>query len=160
VAGAWLLGVLPPASENAHAAELAAAAERGDRAAVRALLGAADGESAIDAPSSDGMTALLWAAQANDLELAELLLEAGANPSLGNRYAVTPLWLAATNRSPVLVERLLEHGADAKAAMPHGETALMAAARSGDAASLELLLEAGADPDGADRTGTIGRAHV
>src|SRR5438874_13032090 len=55
---------------------LADAAERGDAAAVRALLArAAD----VGAAQSDGMTALHWAAQHGDADLASLLLTAGAS---------------------------------------------------------------------------------
>ncbi len=133
----------------AHGSELADAARHGDSGQVRTLLGsAASGE--LDAPGRDGMTPLMWAAQADDLEVAGLLLRAGADANRGNRYGITPLWLAATNRSPALVKLLLEHGADARAALPHGETALMAAARSGDAESIRLLLAAGADPNAAE----------
>jgi ankyrin repeat protein len=119
---------------------------RNDAAGVGALAkAAAAGE--LDAPGRDSLTPLLFATQANDVEIARLLLEAGADADLSNRYGITPLWLAATNRNPELVALLLEHGAAASAALPHGETALMAAARAGDARSVELLLQAGADPN-------------
>jgi ankyrin repeat protein len=131
---------------DVEAGELADAVRQGNTASVSVLLkSAANGE--LNSPSRDGMTPLLWAAQANDVEVSRLLLESGADANLGNRYGITPLWLAATNRSPSLMTALLEHGADASAALPHGETPLMAAARSGDAESIRLLLEAGADPN-------------
>ncbi|HVJ30482.1 MAG TPA: ankyrin repeat domain-containing protein, partial [Gammaproteobacteria bacterium] len=133
----------------AHGSELADAARHGDSTRVESLIESlATGE--VNAPSRDGMTPLVWAAQANDLEIAALLLSAGADASLGNRYGITPLWLAATNRSPKLVALLLEHGAAANASLPHGETPLMAAARSGDAESIRLLIAAGADPNVAE----------
>jgi ankyrin repeat protein len=104
------------------------------------------------APESDGsMTDLLAAAQADNITLAASLLDAGADANPGNRYGITPLWLAATNRSAAMTELLLQHGADASAEMPHGETALMAAARAGDSASLRLLLAAGANPNAFER---------
>lgn len=146
-AGVVALSSLAFLADTAHAAEVAAAAERGDRAAVGSLLATDVGERAVDTPSKDGMTALLWAAQADDLALVEMLLDAGADANLGNRYGVTPLWLAATNRSAAVAKRLLARGADPKAAMPHGETALMAAARAGAVEVVELLLAAGADPN-------------
>lgn len=133
-------------SASAHASELAEAAKRGNTASVRALLSSAD-KAAVNEPGRDGMTALLWAVQSNDLDLVRRLLAAGADPNIGNRYGITPLWLAATNRNPDLTALLLKNGADATAKLPHGETALMAAGRSGDAKSIKLLIDAGSDPN-------------
>ncbi|HEX6997743.1 MAG TPA: ankyrin repeat domain-containing protein [Gammaproteobacteria bacterium] len=130
--------------------DLAEAARRGDLAAVRALLDSGAGAGDVDAPGPDGMTALLWACQANDIALARALLAAGADPDVPNRYGITPLWLAAINGSAPLAELLLEHGADVDGALPHGETPLMAAARAGDAATIRLLLAAGADPNASE----------
>jgi ankyrin repeat protein len=144
LAGAFALLLLPHPGSTA---ELADAAERGDRAGVEALLRSASAAVLINQPAAYGMTALHFAAEANDLELARLLLAAGADPNLGNLYEITPLWLAATNRSPAMTKLLLAHSADAGLAMAHGETALMAAARSGDSESIRLLLAAGADPN-------------
>src|SRR5213082_2404664 len=67
---------------------LADAAEKSDRAAVRALL---KRHADINALQVDGMTALHWAAYLDDLETAKLLLHAGANAKAENRYHVTPL---------------------------------------------------------------------
>ncbi len=144
-------GTLLAAPEPATAAELAEAAEHGDHARIDTLLASADGRAMVDEPAGYGMTALLYAVQANDLELSLRLLDAGADPNRGNLYEITPLWLAATNRSPAMIELLLAHGADAGTAMSHGENAVMAAARAGDAESIRLLLAAGADPDASEQ---------
>ena len=143
---AFILSGALAAFAGANGSELADAARRGNAASVRDLVESADAAE-LDLPGRDSMTPLLWAAQANDVEIARLLLDAGADANRGNRYGITPLWLGATNRSPALVALLLEHGAEATAALPHGETALMAAARSGDAESIQLLLAAGSDPN-------------
>lgn len=133
----------------AAGSELSDAARHGNAADVRTLVAsAADAE--LDTPGRDGMTPLLWAVQADDLEIARMLLDAGADANAGNRYGITALWLAATNLSPPLVALLLEHGAEPSAALPHGETPLMAAARAGDAESIRLLQDAGADPNAAE----------
>lgn len=142
--------VLITNSVSIAASELAEAAARGDRARVESLLGEIDARAEVDEPASYGMTALLFAVQSNDTELAAMLLEADADPNRGNLYEITPLWLAATNRSPRMTELLLSHGADAMASMPHGETPLMAAGRAGDAELVRLLLAAGADPNASE----------
>jgi uncharacterized protein len=130
--------------------DLADAARRGDTSRVRSLLESDTAKDHVNAAGPSGMTAILWAAQHDDATLAGLLLEAGADPKIANRYGISPLWLAATNRSAPLVKLLLEHGADASAALPQGETALMAAARSGDVESIRTLLAAGADPNASE----------
>ena len=56
---------------------VADAAMNGDRAAVRLLL---QKKADVNAPQADGATALEWAAYRDDLELADLLIAAGANP--------------------------------------------------------------------------------
>ena len=63
------------------------------------------------ADDPDGTTPLHWAVRANDLEAAQRLLHAGANPDAANRYGVTPLSLAAEDASAPLVQALLQAGA-------------------------------------------------
>src|SRR5262249_58173441 len=95
-------------------------AAHGDSAGVKTLIKSSAGD--VNQPGRDGMTPLLWAAQANDIEMARALLDAGADANLANRYGITPLWVAATNRSPALVALLLEHGAHASATLPNRAT--------------------------------------
>jgi ankyrin repeat protein len=153
---AWLLAATLLVAATANAAPgssgLAEAARRGDVAAVRTLLKADTAKDDLAAQTADNMTPLLYAAQSNDLAMARLLLDAGADPNLANLYGVTPLWLAATNASAPFVELLLKHGANAAGALPSGETPLMAAARAGDAVSIDLLIKAGADPNAAQES--------
>jgi ankyrin repeat protein len=135
----------------AATAEVADAAMRGDRVAVRAAL---DRKADVNRPQVDGTTALHWAVERDDLELADLLLEAGAGVTARTREGVTPLRLAATNGSAPMIGRLLEAGADANAALtPAGDTALMMAARTGKADAIRVLLEAGADLNAAETWG-------
>ena len=56
---------------------VADAAMKSDHAAVRALL---QKKADVNAPQIDGATALQWAAYHDDLELADILIAAGANP--------------------------------------------------------------------------------
>jgi ankyrin repeat protein len=127
---------------------LVAAAERGDRAQVLAALAE---EPDVTVAGADGTTALHWTARLDDVELAEKLLEAGADPRTRNRYGVTPLYLAAVNGSAAMIERLLDAGAQADEVGTEGETVLMTAARSGHVPAALALLEHGAEVDGREQ---------
>ena len=61
----------------------------------------------VNTAQGDGTTALLWAAHWNDLDVADLLIGAGANANMANEYGVTPLWEACNNASVPMVETLL-----------------------------------------------------
>ncbi len=128
-------------------APLADAAQKKDRAAIRALL---DRHADVNVPQVDGMTALHWAAFQDDLEAAGLLVQAGANANAANRYGVTPLSLACTNGNAAVVGLLLGNGADPNLALPGGETPLMTAARTGTLAVVKALLARGAVVDSKD----------
>jgi ankyrin repeat protein len=99
----------------------------------------------VNTPQADGATALAWAAHREDLEIAELLIRAGANVNAANDYGVTPLALASANGSAAMVEKLLNAGADPNAALPTGETVLMTASRTGSLAVVQSLLAHGSE---------------
>jgi ankyrin repeat protein len=145
------LALLIPATRSLGGeAPLADAAERRDRAGVRALL-----ERGVDVNQAqvDGMTALHWAAHHDDLETAGLLVRAGADVKAANRYGVTPLSLACTNGDAAMVGLLLDAGADPNARLRGGETALMTAARTGRIGPVRALLARGAEVDARERRG-------
>ena len=121
---------------------LVEAVRHGDPAAVRALLQA---RVDVHARQADGATALHWAAYLDDLDTADLLLDAGARPDAANDLGVTPLYLACENGNAALVQRLLAAGANPNAALRGGETALMTAARTGSVGAVTALLAHGAD---------------
>lgn len=121
---------------------VADAAMNGDSTALRALLlKKAD----VNAPQTDGATAIQWAAYRNDLEMADALIAAGADVKVANREGATALWLAAENGSAAMIGKLLAAGADPNERTPNGETPLMMAARNGNIATLQLLLDHKAD---------------
>jgi ankyrin repeat protein len=126
---------LAPAAA-APGAPLAEAVERKDFTAARALIG----NSEVNRAGPDGMSALHWAAHHDDVALAKLLLQAGANARAANRYGVTPLSLACTNGDTAMVELLLAAGADVNAPLRGGETPLMTAARTGRLGPVKALL--------------------
>jgi len=126
---------------------LADAAEKMDRARIRALL---KQRVDVNAPQIDGMTALHWATYRDDLETADILVRASANVKAANRYGVTPLSLACTNGNGAMVVLLLKAGADPNAALPGGETPLMTAARVGSLHAVKALVAHGARVDSKD----------
>lgn len=121
---------------------LADAVETGDKAAVQALLKKGTD---VNATQPDGMTALLWAADRDDLPTAELLVRAGANVKAANRWGVTPLSIACETGNAPMVELFLKAGADSNTTLPGGETALMTAARTGGVEMVKSLIEHGAN---------------
>ncbi len=133
---------------NAAESPIAEAAARGDREAVRALLKkAAD----VNAAQGDGMTALHWAAMNGDLELAEMLIVAGANLRATTRLgAYTPLYLASQQGHAPIIQALITAGADLKTGTPNGTSPLMVAAAAGDVAAVTVLVDHGADVNAKD----------
>jgi ankyrin repeat protein len=99
----------------------------------------------VNAPQVDGATALHWAVYRDDVEMADLLLKAGANVKAANREGTTPLFMAALYGDPAMIDRLIKAGADVKERGPNGETPLMFAARNGNPAAIKLLVAAGSD---------------
>jgi len=136
---------------TAHAADkapLADAAEHRNGGLVRELLAkSAD----VNAAQVDGMTALHWAVNNDDAELAGLLVRSRANVNATNRYGVPPLSTACTNGNAALVRLLLDAGANANASLPGGETVLMTAARVGSLEAVKALLARGANPNAQER---------
>ena len=122
---------------------VADAAMRGDAGEVRALLRAgAD----VNAAQGDGMTALHWAAENGQSELADVLVFAGANLEAATRLgAFTPLMVASRAGHAGIVRLLVDAGARIDAATETGETALHYAALSGSPEIVTALVEKGAD---------------
>jgi uncharacterized protein len=103
--------------------------------------------SLLDAHSSDGWTPLHLAAFFGRAELANALLDRGAdvNARSTNNMKNTPLHAAAAGGKTELVELLLKHGAAVDATQEGGWTALHSAAQSGSREMVSVLLAHGAD---------------
>jgi len=127
---------------------LADAAMQGDRATVQALLAK---KVDVNEAQGDGTTALHWAAYREDVELARMLIQAGANVKATTRLGeYTPLFLASKNGSAPVVELLLKAGSDVNGANKAGTTPLMLAAASGRPDAVKVLLDRGANVSAAD----------
>ena len=149
--GSVLFATLSLAASTAIAAgndpTLADAVKREDRAAVRKLL---QQKIDVNAPLTDGSTALHWAVESDDLETVGLLIAAHANVNAKNRYSVTPLHIAVSNGNAAIVGRLLKAGANADAIDASGEPLLTLAVRSGNIEAITQLVEQGASVNAAD----------
>jgi ankyrin repeat protein len=97
----------------------------------------------IDATNMADETALMLAANANDLASANLLIEAGASV---NRPNWTPLHYAASKGHTAMMRLLIENDAHIDAESPNGTTPLMMAAYYASPNAVKLVLEEGADP--------------
>ncbi len=125
---------------------VADATRRGDVEEVRALLQqGAD----VNGAHGDGMSALHWAAEQGDREMAAMLLHAGANVNAVTRIGqYTPLHVASTAGREPVIELLLESGADVVAATASsGVTPLHLAAASGSVEAVATLIDHGAEVD-------------
>jgi len=141
---AVLFWLLPPDSPVADAAA------RGDVETVRSLVKrGAD----VNAAQGDGMTALHWAAAEGSLELAEVLIYAGARVDALTRLgSYTPLHLASQRGHPAVVKALLAARADANAPTTTGAVGpLHFAAESGSVEAVHALVDGGADVNGAEQ---------
>jgi uncharacterized protein len=146
VIGAGVLGVWLSAAPND--ARVADAAMAGDREAVRSLL-----KQGVDvnAAQGDGTTPLHWAARRGDVELAQMLIYAGANVRATTRLGGwTPLLMAAQLGHAKMIETLLNAGADLKTTTVHGATPLMLASAAGNPDAVRLLLSKGGDVNAAE----------
>ena len=101
----------------------------------------------VNAAEADGSTALLWAANLNDADLAARLLKSGASPKVRNQLGSTPLGEAALNANTQMIKALLDAGADPNAAGADNQTPLMIVSRTSNVAAAKLLLDKGANPN-------------
>jgi ankyrin repeat protein len=112
----------------------------------------------------EGATPLWRAAKSSDVELAGLLLAAGADPGFVSRDGISPLMVAAgqgwtvgkslgtEEESIGVIRLLLGAGMDINAKNNRGETALHGAAVRGADAVVKFLVENGAALDAKDRS--------
>ena len=119
-------------------------AQKGETAIVKLLLEAGSGPD--DMKGKLGETALIAACTAGQLEIVNLLIEAGAdvNAITSTKSGITPLIGASLAGKSKVVEVLLAAGADV-GKPTGGVSPLMGAAQRGDLATIRLLIDNGAD---------------
>ena len=136
--GALCLSALIQAASPA--ASVAEAAMQGNHDAVKALL--KEGAD-VNTAQGDGMTALHWAVQKGDVDLARTLLYAGANVKATTRIGgYSPLLIASRNGNAALVRRLLSAGASTALRNKDRSTAADVARARAFPAVVELLKNA------------------
>jgi ankyrin repeat protein len=126
-------------------APLFGAIEKGDLETVQLLL-----EYGIDPNAGDGDTAVIYACGMGQTEIAEALMEAGADVNFRGRYGETAFTTQADcyiseQRRIHLMRKLITYGADINAQREDGETALMKAVWRGERSVVRFLLEQGAN---------------
>ena len=101
----------------------------------------------IDSHSKDGFTPLALASFFGNADVAEFLINQGANIDLAanNPMQVAPIHAAVAGKHRAIARMLVENGANVNARQQQGWTPLHAAAQNGDEELVQLLLEKGAD---------------
>ena len=107
----------------------------------------------INARDYAGYTALHWAAYADHLDAARILVQHGANLEAIENGGLTPLEVAACYFHPDIAQFLLEKGANVNAKDRNGWTPLDYAASNDDVPMAELLIDFGASTRAVDYSG-------
>ena len=116
------------------------ACHNGQGEVVKAML--AKGGMDINARNDEKMTPLYMAVLEDNLLIADLLLEAGADANISGN---SPLHAAAENENEHIIKNLLAHAAKIDERNEDGETALIIAARHGNNYIVGTLLDKGAN---------------
>ena len=149
LAGLMLLAAAGSTAAADGDTRLADAAMRQDVTAVRTLVAQ---KVDVNIPGQDGTPALHWAVRVDDIDTTKLLLGAGAQATMANRYGLTPMAIAASNGSAAMIGVLADAGADVNAPDPAGDTPLMNATRVGRIDAVTVLLDRGATINATDAT--------
>ena len=114
-----------------------------------------------------GLTPLHEAVYRDNVDMARLLLDYGADVNSSTDGRRQPLFLAAWNKKPNMIKLLLDRGADPDSFFPEDPpTALHLAANNGDVEAMQALLDGGAEVDPRDFDGAtplfraVGLGHL
>jgi ankyrin repeat protein len=109
-----------------------------------ALAGGADPNAA---QFKSGLTPLSEALTLGHVDVAQALIDAGADVNAPDGDACRPLDVALLYAGRAAVRLLIERGAEVNYVRDDGDTGLMAAGGFGDVTLVEMFLAAGADPN-------------
>lgn len=103
---------------------------------------------------SHGRSPLMMASTVGDLEMAKLLVEAGADPNFLGLRGTSPLHEASANGDLKIMKFLIDAGSHINSVSEDGITPLMCAAAWGHADAVKYLLSKGADKSIKDKMGS------
>lgn len=97
----------------------------------------------IDAQDPDGRTPLMIAVQKNNLDLATLLMEKGADLNIRDNTMLSPWLCAGANGFHKILEKALEFSPDIKSTNRFGGTVLLPSSEKGYLKTVEVGIKAG-----------------
>jgi ankyrin repeat protein len=130
--------------------ELVEAVSKRDLATVRRLL---DSGTSPNLKDSVGLPILVKAIQQKNVEIANALLDAGADVLSSGRLAADSLWIAAAEGQDKIIERILDRAKGDDRLPKSLEVAFQTAVAHGRAGAITLLLAAGANVNRQDESG-------
>ena len=108
----------------------------------------------VNATNKNNRTALMIACHKGNIDVMNLLLNAGANFDISDDDAQTCLHYAATgDSSHEVLEIIIGHGVDVNSTNNSNQTALMRASHKGNKHVINVLINAGANPHISDDEG-------
>ena len=108
--------------------------------------------------SPEGIKALFYAIEKNNLVYAQKVLSMNFDPNLHHDNGYTPLAYAAMKGSAPMIELLLRNGADASQTTKEGDTAVELALRMGHNEVADLLKQARRAAESKDKDAPAGKA--
>ncbi|MCF6345430.1 MAG: ankyrin repeat domain-containing protein [Thiomicrorhabdus sp.] len=142
--------------ENEGEIQLAKAVQKGDVKKIKALIteGVNPNAKTID---DNRYPLLIWALLSQSKKGIVALLEAGADPAIGDSENYTVLHWAASANDPSYLTLLLEHGVDPNLKGKSGASAIRDAIMGDREENIRALLAAGANPNARSRPFKDGR---
>jgi ankyrin repeat protein len=113
----------------------------------------AKAETLLEVRDYHDWTALMYVAHGGRVEVAQLLIQRGADVNMVDSLGVTPLMKASLQKYAEVALCLLQAGADVSVVDHSGHCALQAAVQSNSTELAQLLLDHGADINATDNEG-------